>query len=141
MKIFWDTNLFIYLWEDSPWRDRTRDFMRFIIGGEHVVVTSSLSVAEILVQPIKAGEQQTLAAYLEAFRSLQVVPFDLQAAEVFAQLRAAHPSLRPPDAIQLATASIAGCDVFVTNDERLAAIHAPGVRRIGALRNWRELVG
>ncbi len=140
MKIFWDTNLFIYLWEDSPWRDRTRDFMRFIIAGEHMVVTSSLSVAEILVQPIKSGQQRTRAAYLEAFRSLQVVAFDLQAAEVFAELRAAQPGLRPPDAIQLACASIAGCDVFVTNDERLAAIHAPGVRQIGALRNWRELV-
>jgi predicted nucleic acid-binding protein len=141
MKIFWDTNLFIYLWEDSPWREKTRDFMRCIIAREHVVVTSSLSVAEILVQPIKSGQPRARAAYLEAFRSLQIVPFDLQAAEVFAELRAAHPGLRPPDAIQLACASIAGCETFVTNDERLAAIHAPLIGRIGTLRNWRELVG
>lgn len=31
--------------------------------------------------------------------------------------------------------------MFVTNDERLAAVYAQGVRQISALRNWRELVG
>ena len=36
-----------------------------------------------------------------------------------AQLRAVHPSVRTPDALQLATALSAGCETFVTNDRDL----------------------
>ncbi len=140
MRIFWDTNLFIYLWEDSPWRQTTQEFARFIVASRHVVVTSSLTVAEILVQPLKQGQEKARDAYLDAFRSLQIVPFDLEAAKLFAALRAAHLGLRPPDAIQLACAGVAACDIFVTNDDRLTAICSPEIRRIGSLRDWRALV-
>jgi len=43
-----------------------------------------------------------------------------------AQLRAVHPAMRTPDAIQLAAALVAGCSCFVTNDRDLPAI--PGLR-------------
>jgi predicted nucleic acid-binding protein len=43
-----------------------------------------------------------------------------------AQLRAVHPSVRTPDALQLAAALSAGCSAFVTNDRDLPAL--PGLR-------------
>ena len=104
MKIFWDTNLFIYLWEDSLWQQTTAEFSRFVVANSHGVVTSSLTVGEILVRPIRMGSEAVKSSYLEAFRALQVVSFDLAAVGIFGELRARHPSLRPPDAIQLACA-------------------------------------
>jgi predicted nucleic acid-binding protein len=50
-----------------------------------------------------------------------------------AQLRAVHPSVRTPDALQLAAALSAGCSAFVTNDRDLPAL--PGLR-ILKLRNY-----
>lgn len=140
MKFFWDTNLFIYLWKDSAWRDETRAFADLIIARRHAVVTSALTVGEVLVQPLKLKHERTRDHYLDAFRGLQVVPFDIEAAAVFAALRAHHAGLRPPDAIQLACASVAGCDVFVTNDDRLSALETPRVRKIVSLRDWRTAV-
>lgn len=137
MKFFWDTNLFIYLWEDSAWRDETRAFADRIVSGKHAVVTSALTVAEVLVQPLKQRQEDARDLYLDAFRRLQIVPFDIEAAAVFAALRAKHAGLRPPDAIQLACASVVKCDVFVTNDQRLSSIDTPRVRKVVSLRDWR----
>lgn len=58
--------------------------------------------------------------------------FDASAARVFAQLRS-DSTLRAPDAIQLACASRAGCDLFLTNDDRLSKRTVPGVQFITSL--------
>jgi len=38
--------------------------------------------------------------------------------------------IKPPDAIQLATAGTAGCDLFLTNDERLMGTTVQGIQFI-----------
>jgi predicted nucleic acid-binding protein len=58
-----------------------------------------------------------------------VLPFLENAAEAFARVRLDR-TIRPPDAIQLATASQAGCDLFLTNDERLMRAIIPGIQFI-----------
>jgi predicted nucleic acid-binding protein len=58
-----------------------------------------------------------------------VLPFVEDAAEVFALLRT-NTAIKPPDAIQLATAATVGCDMFLTNDERLTGLVVPGVQFI-----------
>jgi predicted nucleic acid-binding protein len=141
MKIFWDTNLFIYLWEDSPRQGDMQAFSRAIIEGEHTVMTSTLTVGEILVRPARQGDAAILETYLAAFQSIPLLPFDLVAARRFAQLRAQNGALRAPDAIQLACASSVGTDLFVTNDARLCALEIPGIKRIAALSNWRKEMG
>ena len=57
-------------------------------------------------------------------------------AEVFAAIRARHPKVRPPDAIQLACAARAGVEWFVTNDARLRGLAIPGLGRILNLAEW-----
>ena len=42
-------------------------------------------------------------------------------------------SIRPPDAIQLACASAARVDLFITNDERLSRKVVPGIHFIQSL--------
>jgi predicted nucleic acid-binding protein len=55
-----------------------------------------------------------------------VLPFIEQAAEAFARIRIGG-KVKPPDAIQLATAATAGCDLFLTNDDRLQGLTVPGI--------------
>ncbi|HEY8903382.1 MAG TPA: type II toxin-antitoxin system VapC family toxin [Chthoniobacterales bacterium] len=137
MKVFWDTNLFIYLWEESPLQTIAQQFSRAIIEGGHSVITSSLTVGEILVQPARRGDAGIQEAYLSEFRTIPIISFDLAAAGEFAKLRARyHPALRPPDAIQLACAATAETDLFVTNDNRLSHLAVPGIARIAALADW-----
>lgn len=134
MKIFWDTNLFIYLWEESPRQKEALEFAAAIKAGRHELLTSALTLGELLVQSVrkKSGETELLAA----FAGIELVAFGLEEARLFARLRAAHPTLRPPDAIQLACAAASGADVFITNDDRLARLG--GVVRVCAFASWRS---
>jgi predicted nucleic acid-binding protein len=138
MKFFWDTNLFIYLWEDSPQRAEALDFAAAIKAGNHELATSALTVGEVLVQPFRLKSGEAAGSFLSAFAGMEVVPFGIGEAGTFARLRAANASLRPPDAIQLACAAAAGADVFVTNDNRLSRISVSGVGRICAFASWRS---
>jgi predicted nucleic acid-binding protein len=61
-----------------------------------------------------------------------VLPFDRASARVYAQLRT-DKTLKAPDAIQLACAAAAGCDLFITNDDRLSRRIIPGIQFIVSL--------
>jgi len=135
MKIFWDTNLFIYLWEEKP---PLKDWDEMIQEMEHhQLATSTLTMGEILVHPFQHGRSETALAYRQALDRLALIPFDAEAAVCFARLRATHPSLRPPDAIQLACAVTGGCEIFFTNDRRLLDVEA-GIR-ILAIQDWNKI--
>lgn len=139
MRIFWDTNLFIYLWESGPNRVAAQGFADWIISENHQLVTSSLTVGEILVHPMLTGDVALAASYQRAFGALEIVAFDQNAAAKFAELRASSKSLRPPDAIQLACAVIAGADAFITNDHRLSKIQTGTDMRILPMQDWEQL--
>ena len=47
----------------------------------------------------------------------QVLPIDAEVAEIAADIRARY-NLRTPDALQVATALHAGCDAFLTNNDK-----------------------
>ncbi len=61
-----------------------------------------------------------------------VLPFDRSCARVYARL-CKDRTLKPPDAIQLACAPNARCDLFITNDERLSPKIVPGIQFIASL--------
>jgi predicted nucleic acid-binding protein len=131
-RIFLDTNFFIYLIESaSPQAARTRYLLRAFSARRDEILTSAMSVGEVLVTPIRRGDHALAQRYRQIFRGpgITVLPFTEQAAEVFAQVRAAG-KIRPPDAIQLATAGTAGCDLFLTNDERLTGASVRGIHFI-----------
>lgn len=133
MRIFWDTNLFVYLWEGSV---RTRQVEALIDcqrRHEAELVISTLTIGELLVHPLRQKREDLVDRYLASFSQLHVVPFDESAAYAFAQLRARYAQLAPPDAIQLGCASVAAVDVFITNDRRLARYTVPRVNTIRAL--------
>jgi uncharacterized protein len=133
VRVFWDTNLFIYLWEDSPARARVESLAAWqdSVGAE--LVTSTLTVGELLVQPLKRRRHDIVEKYLAALTQLHVAEFDRAAAIIFAELRALNTTLTPPDALQLACAATANVDLFVTNDRRLSRVKAAGIGAIRAL--------
>src|SRR5688572_13474194 len=97
--------------------------------------TSTLTLGEVLVKPIEAGEETLASAFEETILATSVMlPFDTAAARVFASIRAHH-AVRPPDAIQLACAAQAGTDLFITNDDRLTRLQVPGIQFISSLAN------
>ena len=133
-RIFWDTNLFVYLLEDKgEATERAFVLRERMIERRDELITSALTLGEVLVKPTEAGDARLVDAYEQAIVGAAiVVPFDDAAARYFATIRRDR-SIRPPDAIQLACASVAGVDLFVTNDERLSRKIVPGVHFIQSL--------
>lgn len=131
-RIFLDTNFFIYLIEGSGANGaRARYLLRAFSERRDAILTSVMTLGELLVQPLRAGDQKTADQYrrLLSAPGVTVLPFLENAAEAFARVRLDR-TIRPPDAIQLATASQAGCDLFLTNDERLMRAIIPGIQFI-----------
>ena len=133
-RIFWDTHLFIYLFEDKgELAERVVSLRERMIERQDQLLTSALTLGEILVKPVEAGDAALMRRYERAITaSAAVLPFDQAAAAVFAKVRRGG-SIRPADAIQLACASVAGVDLFITNDQRLSRQVVPGIHFIQSL--------
>ena len=133
-RIFWDTNLFVYLLEDKgELAERVVSLRERMIERNDELLTSTLTLGEILVKPLEAGDETLARRYEQAITAAAtVIPFDPPAAYAFAAVRRDR-TIRPPDAIQLACASVAGVDMFITNDGRLDRKVVPGVHFIQSL--------
>ena len=98
------------------------------------LATSTLTLGEVLVRPVRAGELALAQQYRELLSppDVQLLDFNVRAAESFARIRQ-FASIKPPDAIQLACAAAAGVDLFITNDDRLSRFDIPGIAFITSL--------
>lgn len=135
-NIFWDTNLFIYLFEDSAeFGTMVQDLRRRMIHRKDQLFTSALTIGEILAKPLSTGNMALAERYRTYFRApqLRVSPFDMDAAEAYAGIRRDR-SIHPADAIQLACAAASEIDLFITNDSRLSKKNVPGIKFISGLR-------
>ena len=129
-KIFWDTNLFIYLFERNPkFSPRVLEIRKRMLARGDYLYTSSLTVGEILVKPAEERTKIQLDRYRAFFQTpaITVIPFDWSAATLYAGIRTDR-SISRPDAIQLACAASADVDLFITNDERLSGKLVPGIK-------------
>lgn len=133
-RIFWDTNLFIYLFEDyGQFSAQTITLRGKMIARGDQLLTSTLTLGEILVKPLERGDAVLSGKYETAIASSALMlPFDVNAARTYAALRSDR-SLRAPDAIQLSCAAAARVDLFITNDARLQGRHVDGIQFIVSL--------
>jgi predicted nucleic acid-binding protein len=99
-----------------------------------LVLTSTLTLGEVLTRPISQGDTELAKQYEMHLTShgMRLLDFDRSAAREYARLRN-DKSIKPPDAIQLATAAAASCDLFITNDDRLSRKVVSGIHFITAL--------
>jgi len=125
-----DTAVFIYYIEENPsFLPLVAPIFEEVAAGRREVVTSSLTLLEVLVVPYRAGNLALAERYeasLSRSRGLRLVDIGRDELRAAAQLRALHPSLRTPDALQLAAALSSGSRSFVTNDRDLPDL--PGLR-------------
>lgn len=118
-RVALDTNIFIYhLEEHSRYQQLANEvFARIRISG-HYAVTSTITMAELLVKPYKNSDRgHALAIYsnLATHPNLEWIAPNLLVSELAARIRAQH-SLKLPDALQAATAIRAGASGFISND-------------------------
>ncbi len=130
-RIFWDTNLYIYLIEGkSSMAEQVAVLRKKMRARGDQLLTSTLTLGEILVKPLQMGDLNLSRVYQrELTISSVLIPFDVEAAGAYARLRSDR-SLRAPDAIQLACAATVGVDLFITNDIRLHSKQIPGIQFI-----------
>jgi predicted nucleic acid-binding protein len=134
-KVFLDSNILIYLFEDpGPRGARAMQIVSALSARGDYLLFSTLSLGELLVKPLKAGDHALAERYRRFVHGPEVklLGFDEAACEMFAQIRQDR-SIKPPDAIHLATAATVGCDLFITNDERLSRQVVPGIRFISSM--------
>ncbi|MEP0775450.1 MAG: type II toxin-antitoxin system VapC family toxin [Acidobacteriota bacterium] len=124
-----DTSVFIYFLEEHPdYLDVVKPLFAALDRGELAAVTSTLTLLEVSVVPLRHGDVELARRYeqlLSRGRGLSLVEVSRVIARDAAALRAAM-GLRTPDAIQLATALRHRCTAFVTNDRALPSL--PGLR-------------
>ena len=124
-----DTAIFIYFIEEHPrFLSLVEPLFRETDKGRRELVTSALTLLEVLVVPYRCGDNLLAAQYealLTRSRGIRLVEISRDHLRTAAQLRAAT-GVKTPDALQLVAAVSANCPVFLTNDRHLPPI--PGLR-------------
>ena len=127
--IAFDTSPFIYYTEDSPaYVDKMDVIFDLIYADKTQIITSIITLTEVLVKPLRIGDIVVESKYRTLFSStgkIQLQLVDRAVAERAAVLRAIY-NLKTPDALQVATALESNCEAFLTNDA--------GIKRVTEIR-------
>lgn len=117
-----DSAIFIYFIEENErYLALLEPLFEAVDAGRVAAITSTLTLLETLVVPLRRGRPDLARRYEELLvhgRGLTLVPLDLDLLRAAAALRARH-NLRTPDALQIAAAFALGATAFLTNDRRL----------------------
>lgn len=120
-----DTAIFIYfIEEDSRYISTIAPLFEAADAGGIEIVTSALTLLEVLVVPYRAGNVE-LAEHYEAVlsrgRGIRMIDLGRDHLRRAARLRAST-GVATPDALQMAAALAMQCSAFITNDRRLPAV-------------------
>lgn len=117
-----DTAPFIYVLESHPqFADLFAGLFAAAAAGELTIALSTITLAEVLTGPFKAGHTALAKRYEKALSQYRVIPVSTPIAALAAQLRAQY-RLKLPDALQLATALDIGAAAFVTHDRDFSQV-------------------
>ena len=123
-KIYADTAVIIYTVEANEvyWELLQPLWLKFQ-AGKIEIVTSELTLMEGLVRPLKNNDATLVGDYETLLLSseIQSIPISQAILKEAARLRGVT-SLKTPDAIHVATATISNCTLFLTNDTRIRNI-------------------
>jgi predicted nucleic acid-binding protein len=117
-----DTAPWIYLLEDhDEFAPRFVGLFEAAERGQIQLALSTVTLAEVLTGPFKAGQTALAKRYETALGAYQVVPLSAAVASLAAQLRVQY-RLKLPDAVQLASALQIGASGLVTHDRDFSAV-------------------
>ncbi|MFN6407007.1 MAG: type II toxin-antitoxin system VapC family toxin [Limnohabitans sp.] len=117
-----DTAPWIYMLEDNAeFAPRFLGLFEAAERGQIQLALSTVTLAEVLTGPFKAGQTALAKRYEAALGAYQVVPLSAAVASLAAQLRVQY-RLKLPDAVQLASALQIGAAALVTHDRDFSAV-------------------
>lgn len=122
-RIYLDSSALIYSIERHPVFGAMLDpLWAAMANGSVELITSELTVLECLVVPVRTGNKRSIEVFDKAFdeSGLQLLPVSRAVFRLAVDLRAAHLSLRTPDAVHLAAAEIYAAQWIVTNDRAMS---------------------
>lgn len=131
-RVYLDSNVLIYLLEDSPtWGARAGALLRACASRQVDAVVGDAVVAEVMVGALRSPGEELSRQTAELFSDgpLAVVSHDrsmfLEAARIRAQLGG-----QLLDALHIATAMAAGCDAVISHDARMPRLTEMPVLRL-----------
>lgn len=124
-RICIDTAPMIYFIEEhGKYREIIRPVFVEIDSGNIEAITSTITLLEVLVHPLRTGNGALAEKYREILLSSEsLTTFEIfhEVSEVAARLRAKY-SMKTPDAIQIAVGTLYGATKFLTNDPDLKRV-------------------
>lgn len=119
-----DTPPIVYWLEGHPkWAPRFRSLFEAHTTGRLRFAVTTVTIAEVLVGPLKAGDEALARRYRTILESWRPIALDVDIAESAARLRVAF-GLRLADAVQAASALAINADALATHDWDVARVHA-----------------
>ncbi len=123
--VFLDTAPLIYFIEgNSDYQEKLEKLFKLNDEKHFQFLTSTLTLVEVLVKPLKDGETKIVEQYKTILTNSEgidifdiTIPISVKAAEIRAKYNS-----RTPDSLQVATAIECKADYFLTNDFRLKII-------------------
>lgn len=84
-------------------------------------LTSAITITEYLTYPYRENDLKLIDDFYSFIGNMEinVKEIDRKTAEKAAQIRAEYRHFKTMDSLQLATACVSGCDLFLTNDKQL----------------------
>lgn len=123
--VFIDTAPLIFFIEKNPrYSAIIKPAVALIDSGQAKGLTSTITLLEVLVLPLRDGNKKLADAYrsiLLSSKNLETCEISNAISEKAAVLRAKY-GFKTPDSIQLATAIIRRVDYFLTNDLALKQV-------------------
>ena len=121
-KIFLDTSPIIYfLDEDINYGDKVKIILETFLAANKKLVTSTITCEEYLVYPYKTNNTEKIEVFFDFILdcNIPLSVINLETAKKAAAIRAKYKNFKAMDALQLASACIQNCDLFLTNDKQL----------------------
>ena len=119
-KFFLDTSPIVYYLENNEvyYRNMKKFWNEY---RDCDYVTSAVTVTEYITYPFQQNNFKlinTFYAFVNGM-DIEIKSIDKVIAEKAAQIRAEYLFFKTMDALQIATACLSGCDLFLTNDKQL----------------------
>ncbi|MBN3923955.1 PIN domain-containing protein [Nostoc sp. NMS4] len=117
-SIYIDTSVAIYTIEGNPdYYSLLQPLWSKLYAGEIQIISSEIILMEVLVVPLRNGNNSLVADYEELLLSqVQLIPISQSILRKSANLRATT-NLKTPDAIHAATALSVNSNQFITNNK------------------------
>lgn len=125
-RIYFDSNIWIYALEGFI---EYRSVLTPLLESDKTIVTSELTIAEVLVTAVRDNDAVKRSAYIEAVLNpdnTEAIPINRRILLEAARIRS-YTKLKLPDAIHAATALATNCTTFLTNDKQFRTVEGLNV--------------